>query len=173
MIKLNTKTIRELRSIAKDKGLRGFNKLKKADLLALLLEQPAEEMPTPAPRCKDKERRLALPVKITPDTQEMDDYEKEEMKKSRLLVKNKLNKWHYWVIDYVPKPVENAISKAFSKAKNSKLGLYDGAKKTLKGFVEKEAEEEQQQEEDVDLTPHEHERQLKGAYRRSVIPGDT
>ena len=77
------------------------------------------------------------------------------------------------MIDYVPKPVENAISKAFSKAKNSKLGLYDGAKKTLKGFVEKEAEEEQQQEEDVDLTPHEHERQLKGAYRRSLIPGDT
>ena len=38
---------------------------------------------------------------------------------------------------------------------------YDGAKKTLKGIVEKEAQEEQQQEEDVDLTPHEHERALK------------
>ena len=36
---MNTKTIRELKSIAKDKGLRGFYKLKKADLLALLLEQ--------------------------------------------------------------------------------------------------------------------------------------
>ena len=48
---------------------------------------------------------------------------------------------------------------------------YDGAKKTLKGIVEKEAQEEQQQEEDVDLTPHEHERALKGAYRSFVIPG--
>ena len=36
IIKMNTKTIRELRSIAKDKGLCGFYKLKKADLLALL-----------------------------------------------------------------------------------------------------------------------------------------
>ena len=36
---------------------------------------------------------------------------------------------------------------------------------TLKDIVEKEAEEEQQQEEDVDLTPHEHERALKEAYR--------
>ena len=35
----------------------------------------------------------------------------------------------------------------------------------------KEAEEEQQQEEHVDLTPHEHERALKGAYRSFVIPG--
>ena len=42
----------------------------------------------------------------------------------------------------------------------------------LKDIVEKEADEEQQQEEeDVDLTPHEHKRALKGAYRSFVIPG--
>ena len=43
----------------------------------------------------------------------------------------------------------------------------------LKDIVEKEAQEEQQQQqqEDVDLTPHEHERALKGAYRSFVIPG--
>ena len=59
----------------------------------------------------------------------------------------------------------------FSRAKNSILGLYDGAKKTLKDIVEKEVEEEQQQEEDVDLTPHEHGGALKGAYRSFVISG--
>ena len=43
---------------------------------------------------------------------------------------------------------------------------------TLKDIAEKEAEEEQQQEEDgVDLTPHEHERALKGAYRSFMMPG--
>ena len=45
---------------------------------------------------------------------------------------------------------------------------------TLKDIVEKEAEEEQQQEEkeeDIDLTPHEHERALNGAYRSFVIAG--
>ena len=41
----------------------------------------------------------------------------------------------------------------------------------LKNIVEKEPEVEQQQEEDIDLTPHEHERALKGAYRSFVIPG--
>ena len=40
----------------------------------------------------------------------------------------------------------------------------------LKDIVEKEAEEEQQQEGDIDLTPYEHERALKEAYRRFVIP---
>ena len=40
----------------------------------------------------------------------------------------------------------------------------------LKDIVEKEAEEEPQQEEeeDIELTPHEHERALKGAYRISM-----
>ena len=42
---------------------------------------------------------------------------------------------------------------------------------TLKDIVEKEAEQEHQQEEDVDLTPHRHERALKGAYRSFMMPG--
>ena len=43
---------------------------------------------------------------------------------------------------------------------------------TLKDIVEKEAEEEeQQQEEGIDLTAHEHERALKGAYKSFMMPG--
>ena len=43
----------------------------------------------------------------------------------------------------------------------------------LKDIVEKEVEQEQQQEEEegVDLTPHEHQRAFKGAYKSLVIPG--
>ena len=94
------------------------------------------------------------------------------MKKSRPALKNRLNEWYDWLVDYVPKPIKNVVSKAFPRAKNSILGLYDGAKKTLKDIVEKESEEEQQQEErDADLTLHKHERVLKGAYRSFVIPG--
>ena len=89
------------------------------------------------------------------------------------MVKCSLNEWYDWLVDYVPKSIKNAASKAFSGAKNSILGLYDGAKKTLKGDVEAEDEKENQgeEEEDVDLTPHEHERALKGAYTSFVMPG--
>ena len=65
-MKMNTKTVRELRSIVKDKGLHGFYKLTKADLLALLLEKSSEEMLTPPPRASGKEGRRTLPVKIIP-----------------------------------------------------------------------------------------------------------
>ena len=85
----------------------------------------------------------------------MNEFEKEEMKKSKPVVKSKLCKLHKWLDDHVPKPIKNAVDEAFLRLKNSILRLYDGAKKTLKDIVEKEAEEEQQQEEeDVDLTLH-------------------
>ena len=79
-----------MRTIAQNKGLRGYYRLKKDGLVALLLEQSAEEMPTPPPRVSGKERRPVLPVKIIPNPQEMDEFEKEEIKKSRLMVKKKV-----------------------------------------------------------------------------------
>ena len=71
IIKMSSKTVHEVRSIAKDKGLRNYYKLKKDDLVALLLEESAEEMSTPPPRTKGKKRRPVLPVKIIPGPQEM------------------------------------------------------------------------------------------------------
>ena len=45
-IKMNSKTIGKLRSIARDKSLRGYHRLTKANLVASLFEQSTEEMPT-------------------------------------------------------------------------------------------------------------------------------
>ena len=113
IIKMNTKTVRELRSIAKNKGLHGYYKLKKDDLVASLLEISVEEMSTPAPRGKGKERRPVLPVKIIPSPQEMDEFENEEMKKSRPVVKSKLSKLHKWLDDHIPKPIKMPLAKPF------------------------------------------------------------
>ena len=83
IIKMNTKTVRELRSIAKNKGLHGYYKLKKDDLVASLLEKSVEEMSTPAPRGKGKERRPVLLLKIIPSPQEMDEFEKRRDEKEQ------------------------------------------------------------------------------------------
>ena len=68
---MNAKTVRELRSIAKDKGLHGYYKLMKADVVALLLEQSADEMPAPLPRSKGKKKRHVVPIKIIRSPQEI------------------------------------------------------------------------------------------------------
>ena len=94
IINMNSETVRESRSIAKDKYLHGSYKLMKADLVALLLEQSSEEMPAPPPRASAKERRRALLVNIVSGSEEMDEFEKMEIKKSRPVVKNRLNEWY-------------------------------------------------------------------------------
>ena len=113
-------------------------------MLALLFDKSSEEMPTPPPRSKGKDRRRALPVKIISSPQEMGEFEKEEMKKIRPVVESRLSRLHKWLEYYVPKPFKKAVKRSLLKMKNSIMSLYDGAKKTLKDIVEKEAEKEQQ-----------------------------
>ena len=131
-----------MRSIAKDKGLPSYYKLKKDVLVALLLEESAEEIPAPPSGSKEKKRRPLLPVKIIPGPQEKDEFEKEEIEKSKPVVKYRLNELYDWLLDYVPKLIKNAVSKAFTRAKNSILRVHDGATKTWRGDVEDEAEKE-------------------------------
>ena len=67
------------------------------------------------------------------------------MKRAGRWKKNRLNEWYDWLVDYVPKPIKNAVRKAFSRAKNSMLRLYDDAKKTWRDDVEDKAEKENQE----------------------------
>ena len=62
----------------------------------------------------DKERPVPL---MSPSLQETHECEKEEMKKSWSLVKNKLNERYDWLVDHVPKPIKNNASKNFFKVK--------------------------------------------------------
>ena len=58
----------------------------------------------------------------------MDEFKSEEMKKSRPVVKSRLSKLHKWLDDHVPKPIKNAVDKAFLRLKNSilRLKFHDG-----------------------------------------------
>ena len=112
--------------------------------------------------CKAGDKwRHAPPVSTS-----FDELEKEEMKKSRSVVKNKLNNWHDWLVDYVPKPIKSAAGKAFLRAKASILGLYDGAKNALKGDVGNQ----KQTEDNTDLTTHENEEGPSDGYIRVDTP---
>ena len=74
------------------------------------------------------------------------------------------------LVDYVPKPTKSAVSKAFSKLKNSIQNLHYGAEK---GAKEKEVKKENQEqtEDEANLAPLEHERALERACKCSVLPG--
>ena len=99
----------ELKSLASDCGLRNYSRMRKAELVALLQNNPppgqscACAAPTPHTRPPPPlqmstwepidDRRPRTPTK-----QEMDMFEQLEMSKSRPQVKSKLNKWYDWLM---------------------------------------------------------------------------
>ena len=118
----------ELKSLARELRLRGYSRMRKAELVALLQNSPppgqsrARTSPTPPTQTWEPidDRR---PRKHSP--QEMDIFEQQEMSKSRPQVKGKLNKWYDWLINHVPKPIKDGASKAFKTFKDKVMGLYN------------------------------------------------
>ena len=66
VIKMNDQTIKELRAIAKERGLRGYYKLRTAELVSLL------ETPTRPPRRSRPKRSLGK-VTLLPEPKDMDN----------------------------------------------------------------------------------------------------
>ena len=118
----------ELKSFARERRLRGYSRMRKAELVALLQNSPppgqsrASTSPTPPTQTWEpiEDRR---PRKPSP--QEMDIFEQQEMSKSRPQVKGKLNKWYDWLINHVPKPIKDGASRAFKTFKDKVMGLYN------------------------------------------------
>ena len=120
----------ELKSLARDRGLRNYSGMRKAELVALLQNNPLPSRsrdpraPAPTPPTQTWEpiddRGPRAPTK-----QEMDIFEQLETSKSRLQVKSKLNKWYDWLINHVPKPIKDGASKAFKTFKDKVMGLYN------------------------------------------------
>ena len=81
----------ETKALARERGLRGYSRLRKAELIALLQNNP------PAPRARPSwptRRPPPLPPSVRqPSPQEMNIF-KQQMSKSRLVVTSKLNDWY-------------------------------------------------------------------------------
>ena len=118
----------ELKSLTREHRLRGYSRMRKAELVALLQNSPpqgqscASKSPTPPTQTWESidDRRPR-----NPSPQEMDIFERQEMSKSRPQVKGKLNKWYDWLINHVPKPIKDGASKAFKTFKDKVMGLYN------------------------------------------------
>ena len=124
----------ELKSLAMEHRLGGYSRMRKAELVALL-----QNNPPPAPRTRPpRPTRPPPPPPPTqtwepiddrrprkPSPQEMDIFERQKMSNSRPQVKGKLNKWYDWLINHVPKPIKDGASKAFKTFKDKVMGLYN------------------------------------------------
>ena len=126
----------ELKSLAREHRLRGYSRMRKAELVALLQNSPppgqshASTSPTPHTRPPPPPQMSTWePIDDRkprkPNPQEMDIFEKQEISKGRPQVKTKLNKWYDWLINHVPKPIKDGASKSFKTFKDKVMGLYN------------------------------------------------
>ena len=95
----------ELKSLAREHRLRGYSRMRKAELVALLQNSPppgqsrASTSPTPHTRPPPPPQMSTWePIDDRrprkPSPQEIDIFEQQEINKSRPQVKTKLNKWY-------------------------------------------------------------------------------
>ena len=167
VIKMNNQTIRELRAIAKERGLRGYYKLRKAELVSSLKETLIR------PSRRPGQRKSLGKVTLLPKPEEMDTFEQQEMTRTRSVLKSKLNEWYDWLVEYVPESIRKPVSSAFSKAKNHVMRLYGNVKKRLglKEQVEEQAEKEHGEEHVEGVEPVEHVEAMNGACKSFRIDG--
>ena len=128
--------VTELKALARDRGLRNYSQMRKAESVSFLQNNPP---PTPRTRPPPPPLQWPPPPPPTqtwepiddrrprkPTQQEMDIFEQQEMSKSRPQVKSKLNKWYDWLINHVPKPtIEDGAIRAFKTFKDKIMGLYN------------------------------------------------
>ena len=88
----------ELKSLARDRGLRNYSRMRKTELVALLQNNPppgqSRTRPPPPPPPTQTWEPIDDRRPRKPSPQEMDIFEQQEMSKSRPQVKSKLNKWY-------------------------------------------------------------------------------
>ena len=132
--------VAELKAIAKEHGLRGYSRLRKAKLTALLQSSPPAlrtrpprptRPPPPLPqlvrfRPDRAQRAPTLRRPRQPSSQKIDIFEQQEMCKNRPHITSKLNDCYDWSVNHAPKTIKDGASRAFKTFKDKIVVLYNG-----------------------------------------------
>ena len=168
--------VTELKALARDRGLRNYSRMRKAELvlcfIIILHQLQAYQASSTTPQMSTwepiDERRQRQPTQ-----QEMDIFEQQEMSKSHPQVKSKLNKWYDWLINHVPKTIKDGTSRAFKTFKDKIMGLYNRVtgSTTNQALEGPRSVETQRSTEPKPFKPIELEQAFGGAHRSYRVNG--
>src|SRR5688572_29060412 len=148
-----TNTVKQLRNIAKAKGMKGYSRLRKADLVTLVSSGPTqsvktvhESSPLDAP-VPDIKVPTLVPGKYTPLSNTWKSRFNNVLIEAKNKVRSKLNTFSDWLINYVaPREkksvderldsLKSKISSIFSKINKPKFEIRETAS-AIKGFTKR------------------------------------
>ena len=154
---MEKQSVKELKSLAKERGIKGYYKMRKAELIEALEEEseifysandqsiPEVDIPIPAPSRVMQMRNIATSVAAP--------------------VKSAINRFTGWLLNYIPEPIKNAVNERVENLKERVNSIFRRQEEVSQPIEDVNSPEEDH------LTPREYKTAIKGYFKTFRVNG--
>ena len=154
---MEKQSVKELKSLAKERGIKGYYKMRKAELIEALEEEseifysandqsiPEVDIPIPAPSRVTQMRNIATSVAAP--------------------VKSAINRFTGWLLNYIPEPIKNAVNERVENLKERVNSIFRRREEVSQPIEDVNSPEEDH------LTPREYKTAIKGYFKTFRVNG--